>query len=234
MSATAHVRLRASTLLRALLAALRDTATFVVLRNYEKLPEEWSNDVDILVAPADLERSHAALIAALKTVADPATIEILRRINFRAVRLACSDRVLQIDLYSAMCKGWMTYADTSAILAARRPWSPLFEVPARLHELLLIAAKELFSYGEVRPRYHACLGGQDPQAVRVAAAQIFGARLTDASQALVSSALADPTVRGRPTVRLGAILRPNAAWNWARMRSTGWIALVSAEANRLL
>jgi len=224
MTASVVARLPASSLLRAVLATLRDTATFVVLRNYEDLPEQWSNDIDILVAPADLERSHAALIATLQTKVGPVAIESLQRANFRAVRLACADRVLQIDLYSALCKGWITYADTSAILAARRQWNPLFEVPATEHELLMIAAKELFAYGVVRPRYHAHLAGHDPQSVRLAAQQIFGAWLTDAGQALVSRALVDPTIHGRPALRLNAIARPRAALMWARMRLNGWTA----------
>lgn len=230
MTGAANSSLPAATVLRSVLAKLRDTTPFLVLRNYEDLPEDWNNDIDILVAPTDLERAHAVLVDTLQNVAGAAPVEVMRRINFRAARLFCADRVLHIDLYSAMSKGWAIYADTSAILAACRPMNPLFDVPAQLHEELLIAAKELFSYGEVRPRYHARLAGYDPRAARAAAERIFGTQMTESGLALVARALVDPTVKGRPSLRLSVLLHFSAAVIWARMRRNGWVVQIARDA----
>lgn len=219
----AEFPVRASELLTALFQALAaERLQFVVLRNYENLPEDWSNDIDILVGPTDLERAHAVVVRTMQIALSGVPIEIMRRINFRATRVSCADRELQIDIYCQMSRAWIQYADTESILEAHRQAHPLFAVPALYDELLLIAAKELFSYGAIRQRYHERLSGHDLQMAVDAAERILAGRVSESGRALIAKALVDPSITGRPRLRLSAFLKPASALRWAWMRRGAW------------
>lgn len=220
-------RSTAPELLSDLLAQLDAALPFVVLRNHENLPHHWGNDVDILLRPADLPRASEIATAVLGR---DETARRMRRLNFWSAQIACPDRVLQVDFYTALSKAWCTYAEAETILAARRR-GPLFSTPDPLHEVLLIAAKELLAYGAIRPRYHERLRGHDPQASLTAAAALFGTRLSRGGCRLIARAVADPTVRGRPAVRAATLLDLPSMLSWASLRSAGWEPLaLEAEA----
>jgi hypothetical protein len=213
----------ASDLLTKVFDALYDTKLpFVVLRNHEGLPFVWGNDIDILVEPVALDRAHRIVLETLQRASESTPVESMRRLNFRATRRACADRELQIDLYSRLSKGWITYADTEAILSARQSKHPHFCVPDPIHEALLIAAKELFSYGEIRVRYHAKLANHDTDQAKAAAQAVFKRRLNSKGQRLVVKALVDPTVKGSPGLRMRSLLHPGLALRWAIMRQNRW------------
>ncbi len=218
--------MQASDLLKRVFAGLRAAKLpFVVLRNYKLLPDEWENDIDILVGSADLESVHAIVLETIQAATRTNTIHVMCRINFRATRYTCADRELHIDLYSAMSKGWATYADTAAILDARRHAHALFDVPTEPHELLLIAAKELFAYGEIRARYHRHFAGHDPELAHSAAVSVFGRFMTAAGLTLVAAAMVNPTVKGRPALKMCTLVRPEQALRWAVMRRNRWTVL---------
>lgn len=205
--------------LTALLTALGAVVPFLILRNYEGLPEAWDNDVDILVRTSDLPAAREITLATLRRSPHASAARTLERLHFWSVSLPCSDRELQVDYYTAVSKAWVTYADTEVIFAARRTGHELFCVPDILHELLLIAAKELFAYGHIRPRYHARLAGHSGEEPLAAAMILFKDHLTDKGCRLVARALSDPTVTGRPGVALTALLRPCSILEWVRLRN---------------
>ncbi|MXU65018.1 hypothetical protein [Oceanomicrobium pacificus] len=217
----------------ALIAALKAlnaaNLPFVVLRNHEGLPHHWSNDVDILVEPVALEEAHKTVLDAVQKNSANRPIDVMRRLNFRATRLSCADRVLQVDLYSLLSKAWVTYADTMRILEARQSANSLFAVPEPTHEALLIAAKELFSYREIRKRYHAQLAGFDAAKAEAAAESVFGPYVSSSGLSLLIEALKDPTVRGYPGLRLGRQMDVVSAVRWAALRRNGWIAQASIK-----
>lgn len=195
---------------------------FLILRNHENLPTKWDNDVDILVAPEDLKIAHSIVLQAMEMKGGCGMIQVMLRANFCGTKRRYHDRELQIDLYSKLSKAWACYANTKAILAARSRAHALFDIPDPLHELLLIAAKELFSYGAIRQRYHARLIGKDPKKVSEASSHIFSNEMTKSGVVFVSRALSDPTLRGRPRLKIKTLLLPHAAWSWARMRRNNW------------
>ncbi|AEV35670.1 hypothetical protein PSE_1158 [Pseudovibrio sp. FO-BEG1] len=214
----------APALLAKILGSLRKTVVFVVLRNYENLPSSWGNDIDILVAPEDLTRAHAVVVEEMKaSVSSGIKIEIMQRFNFRATRVACHDRELHIDLYSAMSKAWLTYASTTVILRERKKNHGLFDTPDPLHEQLLIAAKELFSYGQIRSRYHSGLTGHDFNEANCVAQELFGDRITKDGRELIARALVDPSVEGRPQPSANSWFQPIQALQWVRQRHQGWV-----------
>ena len=53
-------------MLIALLEALGLALPFVILRNYEGLPETWGNDVDILIHPSDLPAAREITLGILR------------------------------------------------------------------------------------------------------------------------------------------------------------------------
>lgn len=213
--------------LSALLHAFNDTVPFIILRNYEDLPERWGNDVDILIRPADMAAAHKITLSTLRSSPHFAKSRELRRLNFWSIILPCSDRELQVDYCTKLTKAWITYANTEVIFAARKQWNPLFCTPDPLHELLLIAAKELFSYGYIRERYHEKLAGHNLEESFVAARLIFGETLTEAGCHLIAKALSDPTQKGWPNVRASVLLRPLRMAKWACLRRNDWRSINS-------
>ena len=218
--------LSAKILLVRVFEALRASQiAFVVLRNYEELPEKWGNDVDILVSQDDLQQAYAKVLNVFIDAASQNSIQVLRRLNYRAAKIECPDRYLHVDLYSSLNKGWIKYADDKELLTNRATKTNLFDVPKKSHELLLIAAKELFSYGEIRARYHERLSGHHFEWARNSAAKLFGKYLTESGQNLVAAALVDPSVKGRPSVQFKNIFQPGEALSWLHQRRNGWVAL---------
>mgnify|MGYP000927419381 CR=1 FL=1 len=207
--------------LRALLAALNPVIPFVILRNYEGLPESWGNDVDILINASDLPVVRKITLELLAGSPRTAGATAKERFNFWSISLPCEDRTLVIDFTTAMTRLWFVYANTNVIFEFRRLRGGLFAVPDYFHELLLIAAKELFAYGYIREKYHKRLRGHDEMDSLRSASNLFMPCLTNAGCRLIASALVDPTVTGRPTVSIAAILRPRAMLRWMRLRRSG-------------
>jgi len=144
---------RASERLQSLFTALNEMALpFVVLRNHQGLPEDWGNDIDILVEAASLETAYSRILDLWDGPPESGDIQVLRRFNFRGMRRPCADRVLHIDLYSQVSKGWIPYADPAVILSSSRVAHPLFRVPDPVHEALLIAgSRRLLARAVVDP-----------------------------------------------------------------------------------
>lgn len=214
-------------LLSAMLQALGQALPFAVLRNYERLPEAWGNDVDIVIRPGDLPAARRVAADVLRRSGKDDEAKILERFCFWSVHVPCSDRELQVDFYTAITKGWLRYADAGDVLAARRQVHPLFCAPDPIHELLLIAAKELFAYGRIRQRYHARLAGHELMDAAIAATALFSGRLTKKGCHLVACALKHPTVTGRPAVHVNALLHASDFLTWVRKRRASWLPLAA-------
>ncbi|MCH4565436.1 hypothetical protein MKP05_20255 [Halomonas sp. EGI 63088] len=205
--------------LTALLQALGPAMPFVILRNYEGLPDDWNNDVDILIRPDDLAKAQGIVLATLRNSPYAEQACVMERLNFWSISMPCEDRTLVVDFMTSMTKCWFTYADNEAIFSACRPRHALFSVPDPLHELLLIAAKELFAYGSIRSRYHKRLAGHNKEESLKGAMSLFSNYLTKRGCRLIASALTDPNVTGRPGLRPTTVLSPRAMLAWVHKRS---------------
>lgn len=215
----------AATILKEVFIALRETCQFLVLRNYENLPDSWGNDIDILVPPKSLHIALFEACSVIKTHAGDAVVEVKIRFNYKAVRLKCADRLLHIDFIGELSWMWMVYADTTTLLECRQNRHQYFHTPQLLHELLVIAAKELFAYGFIRERYHARLKGHEINNVNIAARQIFGRHMSERGIKMVAQALVDPNVKGRPALLLREILKQSSLFRWLRLRANNWTSV---------
>ena len=127
---------------------------YVVLRNYESLPYDVGNDLDILIS----KHSYKDVYKVAKEIADSKNLEINKKhirntyngIYFKSNN--CSDFNLKIDFYTSLVKGWLKYSDSEIILRNRKK-REFFYVPSPTHELQAIVYKEAFAYNSVRDKY---------------------------------------------------------------------------------
>ena len=124
----------------------------VYLRNYEALPQDIGNDVDLLI-----ERGRTkAWIAAAKEFASKFGWRFLRSIPFGCTSLFFfrpdSDEVLHVDLNDRIEWHCVPFADATVILSRRR-WNGTVFIPAPEDELFLNVATRLVYQGKVREKH---------------------------------------------------------------------------------
>jgi len=191
---------------------------YVVLRNYESLPEEWEHDIDILVREFDVANIRSYINDLIIEQDRPLNMQLLHRWNFWSINLEYKDMFCQIDLYNQMCKAWWIYADCEYILQQKRIHSGLFMVPLHEHELLLLAAKELFSYGYIRPHYHAKFTKINAKKLEEEAESLFLQYLPGKSVLQIVEAVINPEVSGRPIVTMQNMLNLQNLLFWGISR----------------
>lgn len=194
---------------------------FVVLRNFEELPLSWRNDIDILVRPSQLAQAHEIVLHTLSN-GSSSNISVLRRTGFLGLKVPCSDRELQIDLYGALSKGWVAYADVELVLDKAVKFHELFDVPHENHQKLLLMAKELFAYGKLRARYHYLFDETSQDDMAEDAWNLFSSNITDGGVQTIINNCIDPHLGGHPLPRVSSLLRPRAFLEWVRLRGSVW------------
>lgn len=124
---------------------------YVVLRNFDKIPDDVGNDLDILIN--DLDEAKDLLIKmCLKH--DWKIIQTIKGYNFRGYILANKDKCeLQVDFFQGMFKKWVAYYD-SKLMLQNKIYQDTFYRPSDLDCLLSVVLKELLTYGYVREKYH--------------------------------------------------------------------------------
>ncbi|HEY9175434.1 MAG TPA: hypothetical protein VI136_24380 [Verrucomicrobiae bacterium] len=150
---------------------------FLILRNYEGLPQATTNDIDALVSPAQLALAERELVAA----AQQAGYLLHNRAEFSPVSLffhhPVSQRQIQFDLFHSLKWRGFTLLATRDVLA-RRIERGLFAIPHPAHEAVLNLITRQLYHGYVREKYKPqILAGvrQDPAAAKAALAEMFGA-----------------------------------------------------------
>lgn len=208
-------KIKASDLLVEIFFALNVKLEFLVLRNFDQLPNNWRNDIDILLNKMELAISTIDSVVT-KNMALKYSLTV-KKFNFYSIRIKCSDRELQLDLYCGLSKAWINYADIDFILNSKTKYHELFDTPNMLDESLLIVAKELFSYGYIRDRYHKSMNFDEIDTPNHAK-KIFGKNLSTSGLNLLVSATKNPNVRGRPRVKIKALLNTKNFISWITLR----------------
>lgn len=159
-------------LLEAVFAAWRRAGVpFLVLRNHEQLPDLTTNDVDVLVAPAQLTVAEACLVEAAASCG----YWLHQRVRFDPLSLflhhPSTGTQVQIDLFTRLAWRGVPLLDAMDVLERRQPRSG-FAVPDRVDEAVLNLLIRLLYQGRVRDKYRAGI-----QAVVVNRAEEFERRL---------------------------------------------------------
>lgn len=204
----------------------------LVLRDFDRLPSEWSHDVDILVRPDQLSVAAKVSRFMFDISKFRSSFREMTRFHFWSFSVMCEDRELRVDFFSAISKGWIKYADDDAVRARAVKFHDLFRTPApSTDSRLLVAAKELLSQGYIRPKYYKLFTDNkvSREDLEESAGILFGNRLTGSGRELVVDVTQNPSMRGRPGLVSGVVLKPRDLMNWLRLRRNGYVA---SRANR--
>ena len=130
---------------------LNNSVEYVILRNYEKLPIEYGNDIDILIS----KNQALECIQQLEKITKKYGFKIDRIIKkycYFGVYINIDNNILLIDLFTDIVKGWVQYADRDLILSTRRQYNNFF-IPLIEYEIGIIVFKEILTYSKVRQKY---------------------------------------------------------------------------------
>jgi len=125
---------------------------FLVLRNYETLPDFTTNDIDVLVAPSQLRQAERTLLQA----ASQAGFRLHNLIQFAtsALYLSCPQTNAQVhfDLFTAL--KWHTFDFISSRdFLQRKTRRGLFSVPHPAYEAATNLLASLIYTGKVKEKY---------------------------------------------------------------------------------
>ena len=146
---------RKSLLFQALWRRLKTEIDILVLRNYERFPDDLGNDIDCLV-PAE---SRANVLQICSEVSQQVNFSILKieKPNISLMTVFFIDNChsgdpLKLDFFSDLTKGWISFARSEDVLNKKTEYGEYY-VPDLTHEAYLLLMKELFMYGRIRTRY---------------------------------------------------------------------------------
>jgi thymidylate kinase len=125
---------------------------FVVLRNYERLPQFTGHDIDVLVHPRDLALAEHWLVAAARS----AGYLLSNRAEFATVSFFFfhPETLVQIqfDLFTSLSWRGFGLVETATVLAQRTERG-LFAVPHPAHEAVNNLLTRLLYHGYVKDKY---------------------------------------------------------------------------------
>ena len=226
----------ASRFFGALFAAYyEESVRYAVLRNYERWPEHFGKDVDLVVDANDLALSHGII---RRLAADLGLSFTVRRkrsshVTYYLVGTPGEDALI-LDLRPDVVHHGLVYLPGTLVLASRRRHADGFYVPSPALESLAILLHAVIDAGTVRPSYQerlAELGTGDPAEFLAAADAAVGPELaTRLADCIESRAFERATaLRGR-LVRAASLRRPGTLLRWlgsrigaAADRVRGWV-----------
>src|SRR5258708_3163225 len=125
---------------------------FLVLRNYENLPEFTTNDIDVLVEPNQLRKAEQTLLAA----ASEAGFRLHNRAEFATLALYLSDpdslAQAHFDLFTALKWRGFDFLDCRGFLR-RRIQRDLFAIPHPADEAAANLLATMIFTGKVKEKY---------------------------------------------------------------------------------
>jgi hypothetical protein len=149
---------------------------FVVLRNYERLPQFTSHDVDVLVRPRDLAAAERVLVAACRSagyhLSNRAEFATVSFFFFHPETLA----QIQFDLFTRLSWRSFDLLSTEAVLQWRR-LRGTFAVPHPVHEAVNNLLSRQIYHGYVKDTYRSGILAtlsEYPQELPTLLRRIFG------------------------------------------------------------
>ena len=211
---------------RLLAAYERSHIRYVVLRNYERWPEDFGKDVDLVVHRDDLAVSHLIVADVARELDLEWSVRRKRSGHYTYYLLPTPvdgvERGVLLDIRPDLVHHGFCYLPGEVVLAGRRRHER-FCVPTPAMESLGILLHCVIDAKSVRPSYAERLrqlGTGDVEELRKAAVALVGAKLAERLIALLDARMAESAtaLRGRLLVA-GACRHPGAAARWIRARS---------------
>jgi thymidylate kinase len=154
---------------------------FLILRNYEGLPKDTTNDIDVLVLPAEAARAEQMLV----DTARQAGYHLHNRAEFVPVSLffhhPASLQQIQFDLFPGLTWRGFELLPPRALLD-RRVERGGFAIPHPAHEAVNNLLTRQIYWGRVKDRYKPIITSgfrSAPAEARAQLAGMFGARLAN-------------------------------------------------------
>ncbi len=211
----------------ALLAAYEDeTVRYVVLRNYERWPEDFGKDIDLVVHPNDVQLSHTIIRRLARAFGLHWTVRV-KRSSHRTYYLLPSptdgaERGILIDVRTDLVHQGFVYLPGEMVLASRRRMHT-FYVPSPALESLGILLHSVIDSRAVRDSYRDRLLELrigDRQEFLAAATVIVGLRLAQRLAACVAGGEPRAALPLRSQLLRACALRNTRALSrWLRSRT---------------
>lgn len=128
---------------------------YAVLRNYEALPQKWSNDIDLIIE--DEKKIISILTKLLNKIKYDKKIMIKKFFSLTSIILFFEDRNLRLDLFNNISYGWIQYANKSYIFKFSKKSNKNFYYVENNLSNILILIKEYLAYGLIRKKYNYIL-----------------------------------------------------------------------------
>jgi thymidylate kinase len=198
----------------------RARVRYVVLRNYERWPDDLGKDIDLVVHHDDLAGAAAEIAALAGRYGSHCVARHERggHVTYRVVAADGDERALLLDVRADVGHRGFAYLPGRLVLAGRRRHAG-FRVPAAGIERLALLLHCIINRREIRPSYAARLAvlPVDRDFRRVATA-LFGGRL---AQALATAAPHQALGLRRRLVLARARRFPASATRWLGARTLG-------------
>ncbi|TMA39098.1 MAG: hypothetical protein E6J79_04485 [Deltaproteobacteria bacterium] len=224
--------------LEALLAAYHDeTVRYAVLRNYERWPEHFGKDVDLVVAANDMALAERIIQRVADTFGLYVTVRRKRSSHvtyYLVAPIESQEAGIILDLRPDVVHHGLVYLPGPVVLGSRRRHADGYYIPSPAIESLAILLHTVIDTGEIRASYRARLaelGVSDPVELLAAATFAVGGRL--AAELVRCLEAGEPEralpLRGR-LVRACARRRPQTLVRWLGARAgavadrvRGWV-----------
>ena len=193
---------------------------YVYLRNYEELPRDVGNDVDLLIVAGERERFGAAMRQAAREVG----YDFLGSAPFSSLAMYFGNKetgaILHVDLFERICWHFVEYVDAEAVFAGRR-WTGQVYAPAESDEIYLNSMGRLVYAGSIREKHRTKAAAFGDAAGREAVRDVFTRHLGAGGRALADD-LIDGGWRGDGPLRWRAIRAALGRWGLAHPLRLGW------------
>jgi thymidylate kinase len=213
--------------LEALFAAYEtECVRYLVLRNYSRWPQDFGNDIDMVIHPNDLNLSHAIV----RRVA--AALGLQWRVRYKRSShityylppplVDGCERGLLLDFRTDLVHEGFIYLPGAFLLRTRRR-EGTFYVPSPALESLAILLHYVIDLGEVRPSYRERLRvlgiGQDDEFRQTAEAVVGGALARRLVSIVTEGDPADALSLRRQLLVACAWRNPRTSLGWLRCRT---------------
>ena len=164
----------------------RENIIYIILRNYDELPESVGHDIDILVSEDDITRFSIILVETARIdgwfLVQSANRSSFKSFFFVPIPFSLNKNGLKIDVWSPISWRGLTWIDSEIALNTRSYNANGFYIPSPGVEAASLLLKDLLQHGKINAKYFEKIQEQsimDPETFRKVLQKPFGQSLSD-------------------------------------------------------